>query len=108
MNTAEKSIKVQRHTTGQAVTESALRAIFHSEGLRPYRWSNGPSDVYDWHSHTNHKVLYVVEGSITFGVADAQQVTLRMGDRLELSPGVQHNAVVGPEGVVCLEARRES
>jgi hypothetical protein len=29
-----------------------------------------------------------------------------LGDRLDLPAGVRHNAAVGPEGVVCLEARR--
>ena len=30
-----------------------------------------------------------------------------VGDRLELPAGVAHNASVGPEGVVCLEAHRQ-
>ncbi|HET7091264.1 MAG TPA: cupin domain-containing protein [Anaerolineae bacterium] len=86
-------------------TESAIRQLFDAEGLRPYAWSNGPGDVYGAHHHAYHKVIYVVEGSITFGLPDeGRQVTLNMGDRLDLPAGVVHDAVVGLQGVVCLEA----
>jgi hypothetical protein len=33
-------------------------------------------------------------------------VTLNAGDRLELPAGTLHDAIVGPRGVVCLEAHR--
>jgi quercetin dioxygenase-like cupin family protein len=86
-------------------TESAIRQLFDAEGLRPYTWSNGPGDVYSAHNHAYHKVIYVVAGSITFGLpGEGRRVTLNMGDRLDLPAGVVHDAVVGPQGVVCLEA----
>lgn len=88
-------------------TEATLRQILQAEGLQPYRWSNGPGDVYGAHTHAYHKVIYVVSGSITFGLpGEGQQLALHAGDRLELPPGVVHDAIVGPEGVVCLEAHR--
>jgi mannose-6-phosphate isomerase-like protein (cupin superfamily) len=91
----------------QPPTEDALRRIFADEGLRPYAWSNGPGDVYAAHDHPYHKVIYVVRGSITFGFPEqGRQVTLNVGDRLELPPGVVHDARVGPQGVMCLEAHR--
>jgi quercetin dioxygenase-like cupin family protein len=75
------------------------------EGMEPYPWFNSPGDVYNAHSHPYYKVIYVVQGSITFGFPkDGQQVTLHAGDRLDLPPGITHDAVVGPEGVICLEA----
>ncbi len=84
---------------------STLRQILGREGLQAHRWSNAAGDVYSAHTHSYHKVIYVVEGSITFGFpGKSQQATLRAGDRLELPAGVAHNAWVGPEGVVCLEA----
>jgi quercetin dioxygenase-like cupin family protein len=50
-------------------------------------------------------VIYVVRGSITFGLPELnQQLTLTAGDRLDLPAHVVHNAVVGSQGVVCLEA----
>jgi quercetin dioxygenase-like cupin family protein len=87
--------------------EMIIRRRMAEEGLRPYRWSNGPGDVYAAHTHSYHKVIYVVEGSITFGLPDwGEEFELEAGDRLELPPGTRHDAVVGPQGVVCLEAHR--
>jgi quercetin dioxygenase-like cupin family protein len=78
-----------------------------AEGLSPYRWSNAPGDVYAAHSHTYHKVIYIVQGSITFGLPDSGgTVHLQAGDRLDLPAGVRHDAIVGPRGVACLEAHR--
>lgn len=96
------------HWSGaEAATEGEIRRIFQSEGLQPYRWSNAPGDVYSVHVHNYHKVIYVVSGSITFGLPrEGQKLLLHPGDRLDLPPGVVHDATVGPEGVVCLEAHR--
>jgi quercetin dioxygenase-like cupin family protein len=48
--------------------------------------------------------VYVVRGSITFGLpARGEALELHAGDRLDLPAGVIHDALVGPEGVVCLE-----
>ncbi|HYO51054.1 MAG TPA: cupin domain-containing protein [Chloroflexia bacterium] len=63
--------------------------------------------MYGAHHHTYHKVIYVVQGSIIFGLPDmSEEVALSQGDRLELPAGITHDAVVGPQGVVCLEAHR--
>lgn len=86
-------------------TKERIEHRFASEGLRPSSWSNGPGDKYAEHSHSYNKVLYCVTGSITFNVA-GNEVELKPGDRLDLSPGTPHSAVVGSKGVVCLEASR--
>jgi quercetin dioxygenase-like cupin family protein len=86
-------------------TEREIRHIMTGEGLHPHRWSNAPGDVYATHTHPYRKVLYVVEGSITFGLPEAgQRVTLHAGDRLDLPESTIHDAIVGPKGVVFLEA----
>src|SRR5574339_293332 len=91
-----------------APTQSALWQRMTDEGLSPYSWSNGPFDRYSAHSHSYNKVIYVVRGSITFGLPQLdRQLTLQAGDRLDLPAGIVHDAHVGPEGVVCLEARRD-
>jgi len=88
-------------------TESTLRQLCADEGLHPYPWSNRAHDIYRAHSHSYDKVIYVVRGSITFGLPElGQRLTLNAGDRLYLPAGVVHDAVVGGEGVVCLEAHR--
>jgi quercetin dioxygenase-like cupin family protein len=90
-------------------SEEAIQDRLAAEGLRPYRWANAPGDVYAAHTHAYRKVLYVARGSITFGLPESgRQVALQAGDRLELPPAVVHDAVVGPDGVICLEAHDES
>ncbi len=75
------------------------------EGLAPQAWSNGPGDRYASHEHGYDKVIAVERGSIRFGLPDEGRVVeLAAGDRLELPAATRHDAVVGPDGVSCLEA----
>ena len=88
-------------------TQSSLWRLMIHEGLSPYSWSNGPHDTYSAHSHSYDKVIYVVQGSLTFGLPElAQKLTLKAGDRLDLPANIVHDAIVGPQGVVCLEAHK--
>ena len=74
-------------------------------GLEPVSWSNGPNDRYAAHDHGYDKVIVVASGSIAFGLPDRSEVVeLRIGDRLDLPAGTSHDAVVGQDGVNCLEA----
>ncbi|HLB46893.1 MAG TPA: cupin domain-containing protein [Anaerolineales bacterium] len=103
----ESAIRIQPWSGSEPPTEAAIQRLLDAEGLRSYAWSNSPGDVYGAHDHVYHKVIYVVEGSITFGLpAEGRRVTLNPGDRLELPARTVHDAVVGPRGVVCLEAHR--
>ncbi|MGZ9164232.1 MAG: cupin domain-containing protein [Anaerolineales bacterium] len=87
--------------------QSTLWRLMADEGLSPYSWSNGPHDVYSAHSHSYDKVIYVVQGSIIFGLPGLEQkLTLKAGDRLDLPADIVHDATVGPQGVVCLEAHK--
>ena len=50
-------------------------------------------------------MLVVAAGSIQFGLPGSGEVAdLAVGDRLDLPAGTAHDAVVGPDGVTCLEA----
>ena len=87
--------------------EFTLRQLYADEGMSPYQWSNGPHDVYSAHEHSYDKVIYVVRGSITFGLPElGQKLTLNVGDRLDLPAGTVHDAVVGAQGVICLEGHK--
>ena len=82
-----------------------LTARLSAVGLRPGTWANGPGDVYAAHSHGFDKVLACAAGSIVFGLPGrGERVALRAGDRLDLPAGTLHDAIVGPDGVTCLEA----
>jgi uncharacterized protein YjlB len=88
---------------GQAELAARLRA----EGLDPGTWGNGPGDVYGAHAHGYDKVLVCTAGSIVFGLpGTGARVELAVGDRLDLPAGTEHDAIVGPAGVTCLEAHR--
>lgn len=105
MNEADVRIRVWEGP--DLPSERELRKRYTAEGLHPYTWSNKPGDVYPPHSHTYHKVIFVVEGSITFDLPDQRRkATLYPGDRLDLPASVRHDAIVGPKGVRCLEAHK--
>ena len=83
----------------------ALEA-FQAEGCSAQRpWGNGPGDTYGRHAHGYHKVLFCLDGSITFHL-DEGDVELEPGDRLDIGPGTKHGATVGPNGCSCVEASR--
>jgi quercetin dioxygenase-like cupin family protein len=94
-----------RTPTAVAGEGEALRA-FRDEGCTaPRRWGNAPGDTYGPHEHGYHKVLFCLDGSITFHLREGD-VTLEAGDRLDLDPGTEHAATVGPRGCSCVEASR--
>jgi quercetin dioxygenase-like cupin family protein len=102
-----KNVKKNKWSADIQPDKAVLLKIMADERLNPYTWSNGPGDVYSAHNHSYHKVIYVVSGSITFGLPEkGDSVYLQTGDRLDLPAGVVQDAVVGPQGVVCLEAHR--
>ena len=85
--------------------DAALEA-FRAEGCSaPRSWGNGPGDAYGPHAHDFHKVLFCLDGSITFHL-DGGNVELGPGDRLDIEPGTAHAATVGPDGCTCVEASR--
>ncbi len=106
---AGSELRMQLWRGAGTPTEQALRDAFATEGLQPYQWANAPGDVYGAHRHPYHKVIMVVRGSITFGFPETGTTArLGAGDRLDLPAWVAHDAVVGPGGVVCLEAHRDT
>ena len=97
--------QLTRWTGAEPPTEQAIERIFREARLSPSRWSNGPGDRYAAHSHSYHKVLYCVRGSIRFLCGPAEEpLDLAPGDRLDIPAGLPHSAIVGPQGVACMEA----
>ncbi|HLZ59142.1 MAG TPA: cupin domain-containing protein [Ktedonosporobacter sp.] len=106
-------MQVIRWQEAVAPQEQTLRKRMQQEGLSPYTWSNGPGDQYAVHSHSYQKVLYCVRGSIRFVLPDyantdgtIREIELGAGDCMMLPAGVRHSALVGDQGVTCLEAAR--
>ncbi len=100
-------MQVTRWPGGDAPVREELWRLMVDEGLSPYAWSNDSHYVYSVYSHTYNKVIYVVSGSITFGLpGQGRDLTLNAGDCLDLPEDTMHDARVGPNGVVCLEGHR--
>ena len=82
-----------------------LAARLAAEDMSASGWSNRPGDRYAAHAHGYDKVLVVAAGSITFILPRRDEsYPMEVGDRLELPAGQEHAALVGPDGVTCLEA----
>ncbi len=101
-----KVIQIKKWDEDEPPTETTLVQRMRAEGLQPTRWMNSARTIYHAHSYAYHKVIYVVSGSIIFGFPiDGEPVKLSAGDHLSLPANVEHNAIVGDEGVVCLEGK---
>jgi len=88
-------------------SEIVVRGLLRAEDLDGYLWSNGALDRYPAHRHGYSKVIYVLSGSITFGLPEeGQAIELKRGDRLDLPRGTVHDASVGGNGVICMEAHK--
>jgi uncharacterized protein YjlB len=88
-------------------SQNKLDSELRSMGLAPAWWSNRPGDRYQPHSHGYHKVLFCARGSIRFVIEPSGETfDLTPGDRLDIPTGTTHSAIVGPEGVTCVEAAR--
>jgi hypothetical protein len=86
-------------------TVERIRDRLMAEGLVSGSWSNGPGDRYAAHRHGYDKVLVCGRGSIDFELPElGRTARLSVGDRLDLPAGTLHGALVGDEGVTCLEA----
>ncbi len=84
-----------------------MMAKLKTEATGCYSWSNGPGDRYAAHSHRYEKILYCVNGSITFGLeGDRKSLELKPGDRMVLPAGTVHSAIVGAAGCTCIEGHR--
>ncbi len=100
-------IHIQKWAYAHLPTEAELSQQMTSEGLTSQKWQCEPFKVFTAHEHSYDKVIYIVDGSITFGFpVEGAPTTLYPGDRLDLPAGILHNAAVGADGVVCLQAKR--
>ncbi|HSS92537.1 MAG TPA: cupin domain-containing protein [Candidatus Dormibacteraeota bacterium] len=84
-----------------------LMTALQREAGSCYSWSNGPHERYAAHNHPYEKVLYCVDGSLTFLLErEGRRIELNAGDRMVLPAGTVHSAIVGPAGCTCIEGRR--
>jgi quercetin dioxygenase-like cupin family protein len=88
-------------------TFEELMSKLRAEASGCYSWSNGPGDRYAAHRHNFEKVLYCVDGSITFVLeGEGKRLELKPGDRMVLPAETVHSAIVGTSGCTCIEGHR--
>mgnify|MGYP001627120440 CR=1 FL=1 len=70
--------------------ELRARQILKELGYRNiYAWQDPPGTYYDWHTHPEDEVRFILEGSITIGTEEGVY-HLRAGDMLEVKAGTRH------------------
>ena len=67
-------------------------------------WESSPEQHYPAHTHRYDKVVVCVHGSIVF-TTEGSLIPLGAGERMDMEAGTVHEAVAGPQGSVCVEAR---
>lgn len=98
---------VTNWTRSDAPTEIEISDLLQDEGLKPTLWSKAAGYVSELQLHPYDTVVYVLEGGITFRLPENRRsVNLATGDRMDLPAFVVHNAVVGPDGVTCVQGKR--
>ncbi len=58
-------------------------------------WEDSPGTFYDWHTHPNDEIRYVLEGEVVIKVNNGQNVEeyyLGPGQFLEVKANIPHNA----------------
>lgn len=90
------------HTGVSTPERGELETRLRDAGLDPRTWSNRPGYRYGRHAHSRHKILFCVDGAITFHTPDGD-FSLDPGDRLDITPGTDHAATVSEHGVTCIE-----
>jgi len=102
------AVTVRRWKGSQNPDILMLMGLLRAEGLRPYRWQEGPNARTAVRSHNYDRVLYCVQGVIEVNFPDLfEHYTLRAGDRIDIPKATRYGQTVGAEGVVCLESRRD-
>jgi hypothetical protein len=91
------SANVSRGSVGPTAEQDEVLEVMRAEGWHPTTGRTRRYDVCPPHSHTYHKVVYRLRGTIRFVLtAENESLELRACDRLDLEPGMEHSAFVGP------------
>ena len=85
--------------------EQDLAGRLAADGFESFSWSDAPGTEYPPHHHDHDESLWLVRGSIEFGI-EGDRYALSPGDRLMLPRGTVHTAVAGPDGATYLIGRR--
>lgn len=78
--------------------KEALKQQLKKEGfLVVYEWVDPAGKIYEKHMHQDRVSFYVLRGSVSFVFPD-KELVVQKGERIDVSPKVEHTVVVGNEG----------
>lgn len=101
-------VQILRWPHSHRLPESEIVAYFSAHDLDCHRWEKEPRSPFAVHDHPYDKILFCIEGSISFTVEKTgKEINLLPGDRLILPKGIRHSAVVGPDGVSCIQSGKD-
>ena len=85
--------------------EATLRMLLEKENLNSSLWSRESGDRFPVQRYNIARVIYCIEGGIWFTLTDEGDRTIELepGDRIDILAGIRHGAIVGMDGVTCLE-----
>ena len=72
-----------------------------------YQWHDGPSTVYDAHTHPTDNAYYILRGDMHVNFPSLGHVVhCKQGDRCDIAATLLHSGVVGPQGCVFMVGSR--
>jgi len=75
---------------------------FEEEGfVSVYEWSDPAGTAYPVHSHKGKVSLFVTDGEVEFSFPEEKRV-IKAGERFDVPVGIEHSAVVGPDGWIVI------
>ena len=103
----EKSIKVEKWSKDTPPTFQDLEDLVKGEGLEPDVWGNEADYQYPIHNHNYTKIIYCVRGWVDFLFPQERRtIRLEPGDKMTVPVGTDHGAIVGENGVTCIEGHK--
>lgn len=73
--------------------------ILKSEGfVHVYEWHDEPGTKYPVHAHKGKVTIFIEKGDVTFHFSDNTTHIVKIGERFDVPIGLEHSAVVGPNG----------
>jgi quercetin dioxygenase-like cupin family protein len=92
-------------TEPDAPAGETLRRRLADEGFESFEWHDPPGADYAPHAHDHDESLWIIDGTIVFGV-EGRDYALGPGDRLMLPAGTVHTARAGRAGARYLIGER--
>ena len=82
-----------------------LRVIGYSE---IFQWHDGPSTVYDAHTHPTHNTYYILRGDMHVHYPPhGHSIYYKQGDRFDVIATVLHSVDIGKQGCVFMVGSKQ-